>query len=639
MMASYLDKAQVNTAITDNTKLDLGHQHITTSDFMQLNMSYLHEMVPGEKIDVNMESFARLNPMPVPTFGRASMRHRAYFVPFRTIFRGWNDFITDSVHVFSDGSNLTRILQTCPTVDMANLCRAFTSSIGDDPAGAGMLYQVSGAEGDVQVVDGTDGIYYNYTVRGRQCVKLLEQMGYKLDYSVKEGEVVLSAMPLLALVKIYCDWMFPQQYSNISAYDRLLAMCNLDINLGAITLTSDNVRLILDVCSYVQYDSDYFVSAWDTPNQPNPGNHSDFKLVNIDSVDTMRGLLNVSGDMMYQENGYVTNNSGATTVSNRLGGANAPFISPVVATQTSSGTGYVGVTPISEYLLHSLHALTDYMKRHQLAGSRAFDRYLARFGKALPAEKMNRSVYLGAGVQNIQIGDIMSTADTEGAQLGTFAGKGLSYGNSHFDFQTDEFGYFVIVTSIVPASGYFQGIDRQVMRTSKLDFWTPEFDSLGSQPITAAELYIPQYPQDMMATPATTSAYKQIFGFAPRYADYKIAHDQLTGNFRLLSLNGGTPWLNAADSWHLMRTFNGTTDFQGNYENVVHSPDFISGKADFSQFKRVFYDDEATAPDNFTVIHNFEIASYVPMKPLYDTYEFEDKGKKVTLDVNGVKHN
>jgi len=88
MMASYLDKAQVNTAITDNTKLDLGHQHITTSDFMQLNMSYLHEMVPGEKIDVNMESFARLNPMPVPTFGRASMRHRAYFVPFRTIFRG-----------------------------------------------------------------------------------------------------------------------------------------------------------------------------------------------------------------------------------------------------------------------------------------------------------------------------------------------------------------------------------------------------------------------------------------------------------------------------------------------------------------------------------------------------------------------
>lgn len=144
---------------------------------------------------------------------------------------------------------------------------------------------------------------------------------------------------------------------------------------------------------------------------------------------------------------------------------------------------------------------------------------------------------------------------------------------------------------------------------------------------------------EMSATPGTTNAYKQIFGFAPRYADYKVSHDQLTGNFRLLSLNGGTPWLNAADSWHLMRTFEGIVDFQGNYENVVHNPDFISGKSDFSQYKRVFYDDEATAPDNFTVIHNFEIASYVPMKPLYDTYDFEDKGKKVTLEVNGVKHN
>ncbi len=87
-MASYLDKAQVNTAITDNTKLDLGHQSITTSDFYQMSVATIHELVPGSKIDVNMESFARLNPLPVPTFGRAAMRNRAFFVPFRTLFRG-----------------------------------------------------------------------------------------------------------------------------------------------------------------------------------------------------------------------------------------------------------------------------------------------------------------------------------------------------------------------------------------------------------------------------------------------------------------------------------------------------------------------------------------------------------------------
>jgi hypothetical protein len=71
----------------------------------------------------------------------------------------------------------------------------------------------------------------------------------------------------------------------------------------------------------------------------------------------------------------------------------------------------------------------------------------------------------------------------------------------------------------------------------------------------------------------------------------------------------------------------------------VHSPQFISGGADFSQYKRIFYNDEADAPDNFTIIHNFEIAEYAPMKALYDSYEFEDKGKKVTLETNGVKMN
>lgn len=35
-MANFMDKMQLNTAITDNTKLDLGHQMITTADFMQL---------------------------------------------------------------------------------------------------------------------------------------------------------------------------------------------------------------------------------------------------------------------------------------------------------------------------------------------------------------------------------------------------------------------------------------------------------------------------------------------------------------------------------------------------------------------------------------------------------------------------
>ena len=43
--------------------------------------------------------------------------------------------------------------------------------------------------------------------------------------------------------------------------------------------------------------------------------------------------------------------------------------------------------------------------------------------------------------------------------------------------------------------------------------------------------------------------------------------------------------------------------------------------------------------DKFNVIYNFNVVSYSPMKSLFDTYEFEDKGQRVTEDVNGVKMN
>lgn len=161
-------------------------------------------------------------------------------------------------------------------------------------------------------------------------------------------------------------------------------------------------------------------------------------------------------------------------------------------------------------------------------------------------------------------------------------------------------------------------------------------DNLGVQATAADELYVPQSWYS-----GFTGLDSQVFGFMPRYAEYKVKLDKVVGNFRLPSVNGSNPntpaEFNAANSWYLMRVFD-NEDFAA-ADEVVHSPAFISGRSDFSQYKRIFYNVRPSAPDNFTIIHNFEIASYSPMKSLFDTYEFEDKGKKVTLDVNGVKMN
>ena len=449
-----------------------------------------------------------------------------------------------------------------------------------------------------------------------------------------------SALPLLCMARVYADWYWPTQYTNIATYDDLMSYCNRDNDNNTFYMNKVQISNILSAIAYVQYDSDYFTAQWDQPNQPTIGTYtSNFNLVNIDTVSKYY-TGGAARDVEFSggvTNNSLTNNLSATS-GMMIGGLNAPFINPSVV-NTSGTRG--GQTLISEYLLHSLHALTDYMKRHQMSGSKAAERYLSRFGKALTSEQLGRSVYLGASMQDIQIGDIMSTSDTvngnDGEQLGAYAGKGISYGNGHFDYQTNEFGMFITVCSIVPKVGYFQGIDRTVKHLSKLDFWTPEFDNLGVQATAADELYMPQN---------FSSDYNQVnntvFGYIPRYAEYKTKLDKVVGNFRLPSVNGSKPntpaEFNGANSWYLMRVFD-NDDFPNGSTDIVHDPAFVSGRGDFSQFKRIFYNTKGSAPDNFTVIHNFEIASYSPMKSLFDTYEFEDKGKNVTVDVNGVKMN
>ncbi len=661
-MANFMDKMQLNTAITDNTKLDLGHQMITTADFMQLQPVFTKEMVPGEKLDVNVESFARLNPLPVPTFGRSSMRLRSFFVPYRTVFRGWNDFITDSVHVPSTVSSVSAIISQVPQFTNSDLVHAFIDYSAGQADGSNqdlieqymvsdyMVWELTSAglntvAWDIKTVDSTDVAvhYYVLTQKGRQCLKVLESLGYKIAWiEVKSGVTPqfnpsYSALPLLCMARVYADWYWPTQYTNIASYDDLMSYCNRDNDNNTFYMTKVQIYTILSAVAYVQYDSDYFTAQWDQPNQPAAGTYSNFKLVNIDSI----GQVYSSSLFTISNQNGVSNRSGNAINTgdavDRFGQMDAPFITSYLNTSNNNYT----MGGVSEYLLHSLHALTDYMKRHQLSGSKAADRYLSRFGKALTSEQLGRSVYLGASMQDIQIGDIMSTSDTAsgntGEQLGAYAGKGISYGNGHFDYQTNEFGMFITVCSIVPKVGYFQGIDRTIKHLSKLDFWTPEFDNLGVQATEADELYLPQdFHSDFNQINNT------VFGYIPRYAEYKTKLDKVVGNFRLPSVNGANPnspaEFNGANSWYLMRVFD-NGDFPNGATDIVHDPAFISGRADFSQFKRIFYNTKGSAPDNFTVIHNFEIASYSPMKSLFDTYEFEDKGKKVTVDVNGVKMN
>lgn len=649
-MAAFLDKLQVNTAITKKTKLDLSHQHITTSDFLQLQPVMTYEMSPGQSISGNLECFTRLNPLPVPTFGRANIHFSKFFVPYRTLMGAgaWDDFITDSVHVFSDASTPSTLLPSVPIVRNVTLVQFFllrsagvisVTDLGSiESAMVGTNYVFELPVGEVEVASGgaafdfafrTDSNpvlrYFRFTNRGRQAFKIIESLGYKLIWMNEKFDSIdspsYSAFPLLAIARIYSDWYFPSQYHDLASYDRLVRLLKRDVQQQYVLSDSD-LADIFDWCCFVQYDSDMFTACFDNPVGPNAENYSSFTLPDIS---IMR-----RSDLSDSYESLVTNGAESSDFVNgtpRIQGVNSAGVT----------SPYTGLFNLSQYALQSLRSLTDYLSRHRLAGSQAYQRYLARFGKALPFNARNRSVFCGRSIQPVQIGDIMSTSDTDGANLGAYAGKGLSYGDNHFEFETDEYGVFVILMSIVPAVGYFQGIDPVLFHKNKLDFWTPEFDSLGCSPVRTSSLFIP-----LTGASEAWLNVDHIFGFLPRYYELKTKLDHVTGNFRLGSINGSQgdtdAEFNAANSWHLMRTFDGD-DFSVGPTSIVHNPEFMRGQSDAVQYKRIFFNSAPDAPDNFTIICNFDFHSVAPMASLFDTYEFDDKGSKVTLDVNGSKIN
>lgn len=593
---AFPQKTSLATAVTNRTTLDLSCQHVTTADFMQFNVAKALELVPKQPIEIDMRTFARLEPLPVPTFGNAFIHNRAYFVPFRTVWTAWDDFANDVPHIYDSGE--MKQVTSVPLLSTSDISLVFADDdfsieVADNEAYDFEYVQYNTATGNVTGTPWKG----RFTPLGRQTYKLLRSLGYSVDFNNYRNFV--SALPLLCLCRVYNDNFYPSAYANNddSAWLQSFFKNNNDLLTDDTIFTEIGLKRIFKILTKVCYDSDYFTSAWDNPNAPNGNLASSMSVVDINDV---------TGENIV---GY-----------DLFDGKNAPVIS-----NESNGA----ISSLSQFALNALRSMSDYMKRHQIVGSRVIDRFMARWGIKLKSEQLNRSMYLGQWKQDIKFGDVLSTSDTDGAQLGAFAGRGISFvdGKTGFNvnFDCEEHGMLIFTSTIVPVTQYYQGENRHCNHLTKLDFYTPEFDNLGTQAIACNELYTP--------IGRTIKGYRdKVFGFTPRYAEYKVPVSQITGDYVCNSMNVGK------DSWTLFRDVSLYIDTEG-LENLEHSMAFVEGN-DREQYNRIFYNTSSSA-DHFNIIHDFNIKTTFPGKSLFDTYEFEneDKAQKVTVDVNGSKHN
>nr|QJB19832.1 MAG: major capsid protein [Microvirus sp.] len=222
--------------------------------------------------------------------------------------------------------------------------------------------------------------------------------------------------------------------------------------------------------------------------------------------------------------------------------------------------------------------LQEWLEKNARGGSRYIEQIFSHFGVKSSDARLQRPEYLGGGKSPVVISEVLQTSKTDTSPQGNMAGHGISVGNANgFNKYFEEHGFIIGIMSVLPRTSYQQGFPRQLHHHTKFDYYFPEFAHLGEQEIYDYELFV-----DYLNTSGTYDPLR-VFGYTPRYAEYKFNHSTVHGDFK-----------DNLAFWHEGRIFNGPP---------VLNEDFI--KADPSH--RIF---AVTDPD----VHKLYVQLYNDVK-------------------------
>lgn len=136
--------------------------------------------------------------------------------------------------------------------------------------------------------------------------------------------------------------------------------------------------------------------------------------------------------------------------------------------------------------LRQSFALEKLLEITRRAGKHIDEQTLAHFGVKVPQGISNEAYFLGSHDSEVVIGDVISTAGTDSDPLGQVVGKAYNK-SKNFDvqgFEAKTHGVLMaIYSSDVPLHYTPDMCDRLNTFVNPSDFYMPEFDDLGMQPI------------------------------------------------------------------------------------------------------------------------------------------------------------
>lgn len=496
MVKSVLQKP-LSIAHPDRNAFDVSYSNKFTSSLGMLLPCYVRECNPNEHYRINPRMFCRSMPMNSAAFIQCTQNVEFYFVPYRLL---WSSFPQWFVGTKFDVSSFKNSEEKAdfPTFSLGSI---FQSLVGDSIA---KTY--------------TDVLGYSLT---KGALRLLDLLGYgDLSHfnditNVNIDNVKVSPFRLLAYQKVCSDFYRVANYesSRIFSY-------NVD---NLLPFAGQSQAFVRFVSSYLQlryrpWKKDrYTVSS--TTFQGN-----DFMSNQMTAPQFPGGDTNQYNDVKPVSTNYGGNYMG---LMNQIVSSNGQFTMSVANLRSAFALDKL-------YRLSASAGDGDY--KSQIKARFGFDPYAPQY----------KSEFIGAASAPVKINSVTTTADTldSSGDNGTPAGR--IYGNAYaeqysdiFEYDVKEHGIIIGISSFVPDVDYSSyGINPFNTKINREDFFQPEFDNLGKQPMSSL-VFNPWKKVDVPTGGVTNHKLQlvnSVLGWYPRYIEYKTCVDEVHGQ-----LNG---WLN-----------------------------------------------------------------------------------------------
>lgn len=469
------------------------------------------EMLPGDRFRVRTDSLVRTMPLSSPAFGRLRMYIHYFFVPNRLVWDNWEDFIT--------GGESGEDTHVPPYVQWSDL-------VG----------------GDFQSRSKSDGKgTWTYTPEdGLVAAFGLPAQPYAGSNVAEAGVAngISTTTPISALPFRGYRLIWNEYYRDQNIDDELPVATDKDGKylIDGIGDAAFKSSIFGDLLSR-RWLKDYFTSALPTP-QRGP----DVQLPIVGEGGTIQADGPLKLMIQNQGTGSTTTTSSVFTPDLNVGLGNTTGIGisssvndqfPVEKDHTdlmyASGLTTAGGSVVAATIndLRRAIALQRFYEISARAGSRYIETIMGHFHVRSSDARLQRPEYLGGGVTDINIGEVLQTSATDQTSpQGNMAGRGFGIGRSNqCTYRAEEHGYLFGIMSIIPEPYYYQGIDKEWTRQSRVDYYWPSFAHLGEQEIDKSELSVG-------TSDGETDTYGKLFGYAPRYAEYKFSKNIITGLLR-----------------------------------------------------------------------------------------------------------